>query len=79
MSQLTKMMTMFLAKAPTGEPMGAVKNINAEDRGGGHEKKINPLATLCKICGKVVMHNKAMCWEMEVNAATIPPGWPFKK
>ena len=52
MSQLTKMMTMFLAKAPTGEPMGAVKNINAEDRGGGTKRKLIPLQHCAKYAAK---------------------------
>ena len=40
MAQLTKMMTMFLAKNPTGGPMEGVKKIDAEDEGSVKRKSI---------------------------------------
>ena len=77
MTQLTKMMAMFLAKASAGETTGGNDKYSRRGRE-GRGKNINPLATLCKIFGKMVMHNKAKCRELEANAATLPPGWPFK-
>ena len=78
MAQLTKMMTMLLTKAPAGEPTGGLDKDRCRGRGGRCEQKINPLAKLLKIYNKVVMNNKATCWELEANAATRPPGWSFK-
>ena len=78
MVQLTKIMTTFFAKYLAGEPTGSSDKDRRRGRG-RREKKINPLAILCKICGKGMMHNETTCWELEANAATRPTGWPFSK